>query len=132
MSCENCNKECKPVDATLEQTEPVTVPLFAVEGQGYRREKTIRGMAIVFCIALLVIALLFGAFGYYAYNLHIQSLEKIEAMNRCWIDYLREYDFDGYTYEYSQDGRGFNIIGDGNGVTSYGPEIEGDPENENP
>lgn len=132
MSCENCNKEYKPVEATLEQTEPVTVPLFAVEGQGYRREKTIRGMAIVFCIALLVIALLFGAFGYYAYSLHIQSLEKIEAINNCWIDYLREYDFEGYTYEYSQDGKGFNIIGDGNGVTTYGPEIAGDPEIENP
>ena len=124
MSCENCNHG--------ENNSPVTVPLFAVEGQGYRREKTIRGMVIVFCVALLVIALLFGAFGYYAYNLHIQSMDKVEAINRYWIDYLREYDFDGYSYEYSQDGRGLNIIGDGNGVTTYGSEGEGNSENENP
>jgi hypothetical protein len=108
------------------------VPLYAVESQGYRRERTIRGTVIVFCAALLVIALLVGAFGYYAYNLHIQSMDKVEAINRYWIDYLREYDFEGYSYEYSQDGRGLNIIGDGNGVTTSGPESESNSENENP
>lgn len=130
MSCENCKHIHGEQGEVLEA--PATVPLYAVESQGYRRERTIRGVVIVFCVALLVIALLFGAFGYYAYNLHIQSMDKVEAINRYWIDYLREYDFEGYSYEYSQDGRGLNIIGDGNGVTTYGPEIEGDPENENP
>lgn len=131
MSCENCKQECKPLEGVLQEA-PAMVPLYAVEGQGYRREKTIRGTVIVFCVALLVIALLFGAFGYYAYNLHIQSMDKVEAINRYWIDYLREYDFEGNSYEYSQDGKGLNIIGDGNGVTSYGPEVESNTEIENP
>lgn len=131
MSCENCNTGCKPVNDGLEElSAPAMVPLSAVDGQGYRRERTLRGTIIVFCVSLVVIVLLFGAFGYYAYNLQIQSMEKIESINRIWIDYLREYDFEGYTYEYSQDGKGFNIIGDGNGVTTYGPEVASDPENE--
>lgn len=130
MSCENCKHIHGEQGEVLEA--PATVPLYAVESQGYRRERTIRGVVIVFCVALLVIALLFGAFGYYAYKLHIQSMDKVEAINRYWIDYLREYDFEGYTYEYSQDGKGLNIIGDGNGVTTYEPETENNPENENP
>lgn len=131
MSCENCNH----VQAEMREA-PATVPLYAVESQGYRRERTIRGVVILFCVAMLVIALLFGAFGYYAYNLHIQSMDKVESINRYWIDYLGEYDFSGDVYEYSQDGRGLNIMGDNNGVEvsgviDDGPETENNGETEN-
>lgn len=115
MSCENCNH----VHAELREA-PAMVPLSAVEGQGYRRERTLRGTIIVFCVALLVVALLFGAFGWFAYRLHIQSLERVEAINQHWLDYLSEYDFSGESYEYSQDGRGINVIGTGNGVEYSG------------
>lgn len=141
MSCENCNN-CKPVEGVLEEmTAPAMVPLYAVEGSGYRRERTLRGTVIVFCVALLVIALLVGAFGAFAYKLHIQSLERVEAINQHWLNYLSEYDFSGESYVYSQDGRGLNIIGDNNGVDysgansgviDDGPESDTDGETENP
>lgn len=128
MSCENCKHDCKPVEGVLEEIQaPAMVPLYAVEGSGYRRERTLRGTVIVFCVALLVIALLVGAFGAFAYKLHIQYLERVEAINRYWIDFLREYDFEEYSYEYSQDGKGVNIIGDRNGVEFNEPET-GDQE----
>lgn len=127
MSCENCKNECKPVDGVqTELTAPAVVPLFAVEGQAYRREKTLRGTVIVFCVALLVIALLVGLFGFYAYQLHVESLNKVEAINKYWLDFISEYEFEGYSYEYTQDGKGLNIIGDNNGVNGYGPESESD------
>lgn len=120
MSCENCKKECKPVEGVLEElTAPAMVPVYAVEGQNYRRERTLRGTVIVFCVALLVISILVGVFGYFAYQLHVQSMEKVEAINRYWLDFLGQYDIEGDYTEYSQDGRGINIIGDGNGVTGY-------------
>lgn len=120
MSCENCKQECKPVEGVLEELEaPAMVPLYAVESQGYRRERTLRGTVIVFCVALLVISILVGVFGYFAYQLHVQSMEKVEAINRYWLDFLGQYDIEGDYNEFSQDGRGINIIGDGNGVTGY-------------
>lgn len=123
MSCENCKKECKPIEGTLEEmTSPAMVPLYAVESQGFRRERTIRGTVILFCVALLVISILVGVFGYFAYQLHAQSMEKVEAINRYWLDFLGQYDIEGKYTEYSQDGRGINIIGDSNGVTGYEPE----------
>lgn len=116
MSCENC----KHVQGELQELEaPAMVPLYAVESQGYRRERTLRGTVIVFCVALLVISILVGVFGYFAYQLHVQSMEKVEAINRYWLDFLGQYDIEGDYTEYSQDGRGINIIGDGNGVTGY-------------
>ena len=116
MSCENC----KHVQGELQELEaPAMVPLYAVESQGYRRERTLRGTVIVFCVALLVISILVGVFGYFAYQLHVQSMEKVEAINRYWLDFLGQYDIEGDYTEYSQDGRGLNIIGDGNGVTGY-------------
>lgn len=114
MSCENCNH----VQAELREA-PAMVPLYAVESQGYRRERTLRGTVIVFCVALLVISILVGVFGYFAYQLHVQSLEKVESINRYWLDFLGQYDIEGDYTEYSQDGRCINIIGDGNGVTGY-------------
>lgn len=136
MSCENCKKECKPVDGVLQEA-PAMVPLYAVESQGYRRERTLRGTVIVFCVALLVISILVGVFGYFAYQLHVQSMEKVEAINKYWLDYLSEYDFSADVYEYSQDGRGLNIMGDNNGVEvsgviDDGPEIESGGETSNP
>lgn len=118
MSCENCKQECKPVESVLQEA-PAMVPLYAVESQGYRRERTLRGTVIVFCVALLVISILVGVFGYFAYQLHVQSMEKVEAINRYWLDFLGQYDIEGDYTEYSQNGRGINIIGDGNGVTGY-------------
>ena len=124
MSCENC----KHVQGELKELEaPAMVPLYAVEGSGYRRERTLRGTVIVFCVALLVIALLVGAFGAFAYKLHIQTLERVEAINQHWLDYLSEYDFSGESYVYSQDGRGLNIMGDNNGV-DYNGVIDDGPE----
>lgn len=117
MNCENCNH-------STDRPDPAFVPLVAVEGQSYRRERTLRGTVIVFCVALLVIALLVGVFGYFAYQLHVQSMEKVEAINRYWIDFISQYEFEGDYTEYSQDGKGLNIIGNGNGVTAYGPEAE--------
>lgn len=122
MNCENCKKDCKP-----EEQVPAMVPLYAVEGSGYRREKTLRGTVVVFCVALLVIVLLVGTFGWFAYKLHIQSLSRVEAINQRWIDYLENYDFSGDSYEYSQDGRGINVMGSGNGVDYYvGDEVTDD------
>lgn len=121
MSCENCKKDCKPVEGVLQEA-PAMVPLYAVESQGYRRERTLRGTVIVFCVALLVISILVGVFGYFAYQLHVQSMEKVEAINRYWLDFLGECDIEGDYAEYSQDGRGINIIGDGNGVSGYESE----------
>lgn len=117
MSCENCNH-------STDRPDPVSVPLVAFEGQSYRRERTLRGTVIVFCVAMLVIAILVGVFGYFAYHLHVQTLEKVEAINRYWIDFISQYEFEGDHTEYSQDGKGLNIIGNGNGVTAYGPETE--------
>lgn len=130
MNCENCNH-------SMERPDPVSVPLAAVEGQSYRRERTLRGAVIVFCVALLMIFLLVGVFGLFAYRLNIQTLEKVEAINQHWLDYLSEYDFSGEVYEYSQDGRGLNIMGDNNGVEvsgviADGSETESDGAPENP
>lgn len=130
MNCENCNH-------STDRPDPVFVPLASVEGQSYRRERTLRGTVIVFCVALLVISILVGVFGYFAYQLHVQSLEKIEAINKYWLDYLSEYDFSGDVYEYSQDGRGLNIMGNNNGVEvsgviADGSETESDGAPENP
>lgn len=122
MGCDNC----KVQDSTTK--DPIMVPLVAVEGQGFRREKTLRGTVITFCAAMLVISILVGVFVWFSYRLQTQTMEKIESINRYWIDFIREYDFENYSYEYSQDGRGLNIIGDGNGVTNYGPEAESESE----
>lgn len=129
MSCENCNH-------STDRPDPASVPLVAFEGQSYRRERTLRGTVIVFCVAMLVIAILVGVFGYFAYHLHVQTLEKVEAINKYWLDYLSEYDFSGDVYEYSQDGRGLNVMGDNNGVEVSGviadeseTESDGSPEN---
>lgn len=130
MNCENCNH-------FTERPDPASVPLAAVEGQSYRRERTLRGAVIVFCVALLMISVLVGVFGLFAYRLNIQTLEKVEAINQHWLDYLSEYDFSGEVYEYSQDGRGLNIMGDNNGVEvsgviADGSETESDGAPENP
>lgn len=118
MNCENCNH-------STDRPDPVSVPLASVEGQSYRRERTLRGTVIVFCVAMLMIFLLVGVFGLFAYRLNIQTLEKIEAINQHWLDYLSEYDFSGEVYEYSQDGRGLNIMGDNNGVEVSGVIADG-------
>lgn len=135
MSCENCKHIHGEQGEVLEA--PAMVPLYAVEGKDYRRERTIRGTVIVFCVALLVISILVGVFGYFAYHLHVQSMEKVEAINKYWLDHLSEYDFSGDVYEYSQDGRGLNIMGDNNGVEvsgviDDGPETENNGETANP
>jgi hypothetical protein len=107
MDCKNC---------TERNTEPVSVPFFAVEGTNYRTNKTMRWMAVVFIVSLLVIATVIGLCGLLVYRTNRQCIEKVEAINQHWLDYLSEYDFSGESYEYSQDGRGINIMGDNNGV----------------
>lgn len=107
MECKNCSEHNK---------EPVSVPLFAVEGTNYRTNKTMRWMAVVFIVSLIVIATVVGLCGLLVYRTNRQCIEKVEQINQHWLDYLREYDFSGDSYEYSQDGRGINIMGDNNGV----------------
>jgi primase-polymerase (primpol)-like protein len=53
---------------------------------------------------------------------HERDMEKIEANNQAWIDYLQQYDF--ADYEYVQDGKGVNVMGNGNGVEIHGSESE--------
>lgn len=125
MSCENCNH-------SGESKEVATVPLYAVESQSFRRERTIRATVIVFCVALLVIVLLIGACGVMVYRINRECLEKIDGINRYWIDFLGQYDFENYSYEYSQDGKGLNIIGDGNEVTNDGTTADSDSAEANP
>ena len=109
--------DCKKCEANNEKT-PVTVPLFAVEGQSYRSNKTMRYMVTIFCVALLIIAIVIGLCGIVVYRTNRDCLDKVEAINAYWLDFISQYDFDCDTY--TQDGRGINIIGDGNGVTDYG------------
>ena len=115
MNCENCKQN--------EKQDPVMVPLISVESADFRREKTLRGSVATFVVALLIIALIVGACGVFVYQIQMECLEKIDGINRYWIDFISQYDFEDYSYEYSQDGKGLNIIGDNNGV-NYGPEIE--------
>lgn len=115
MGCENCKNDCK---------EPVTVPLYTVEGKDYRREKTFRGTVVVFCAALLIITLIIGVCGIMVYRINNECLEKIDGINKYWIDFLSQYDIENYSYDYTQDGRGINIIGDNNGVTNNGTEAD--------
>lgn len=125
MSCENCNH-------SGESKEVATVPLYAVESQSFRRERTIRATVIVFCVALLVIVLLIGACGVMVYRINRECLEKIDGINRYWIDFLGQCDFENYSYEYSQDGKGLNIIGDGNEVKNDGTTADSDSAEANP
>lgn len=125
MSCDNCSH-------SGEMKEVATVPLYAVESQSYRRERTIRATVIVFCVALLIIALLIGACGVFVYRINRDCLDKIDGINRYWIDYIAQYDFANYSYEYAQDGKGLNIIGDNNEVTNDGTTAESDGQETNP
>lgn len=120
MECKNCSEHNK---------EPVSVPLFAVEGTNYRTNKTMRWLAVVFIVSLLVIALVVGFCGVMVYRTNKVCIEKIESINQYWIDYMREYDFSGESCEYSQDGQGINIMGDRNGVR-YNGVVDDEPESE--
>lgn len=113
MDCNNCTKHD-------EKKEPVTVPLFAVEGQNFRSNQTSRHLATMFCICLIVIAIIIGLCGMVVYQTNRDCLEKIDEINKYWIAYISEYDYGSYSYEYSQDGRGLNIIGNSNGVDASG------------
>lgn len=113
MDCQNCEHN--------NDKTPVTVPLFAVEGQNYRANKTSRHLATVFCVSLIIIALIIGLCGMVVYRTNRDCLDKVETINAYWLDFVSHYDFEGDSY--AQDGRGINIIGDGNGVTDYGPEV---------
>lgn len=125
MECKNCSEHNR---------EPVSVPLFAVEGTNYRTNKTMRWMAVVFIVSLIVIATVVGLCGLMVYRtnksciekvqaINADNIEKIEQINQHWLDYLSEYDFSGDSYEYSQDGRGINIMGDNNGVDYDGTGV---------
>jgi hypothetical protein len=115
MDCNNCNKHD-------EKKEPVTVPLFAVEGQNFRANQTSRHLATMFCVSLIIIAIIIGLCGMVVYRMNKDCLEKVDNINRYWIDYFSECDIVGESYDYTQDGRGLNIIGDNNGVTAYESE----------
>jgi len=113
MDCNNCEHH--------NDKAPVQVPLFAVEGQSYRSNKTMRYMVTIFCVSLLIVAIVIGLCGVVVYRTNRDCLDKVEAINSYWLDFVSQYDFEGDSY--AQDGRGINIIGDGNGVTDYGPEV---------
>lgn len=128
MSCSNCSN--------TEQAVPAMVPLYAVEGESFRKNKTMRMMAMMFVVCLVIISIVIGLCGVMVYRSNKDCLEKVEAINQHWLDYLAEYDFSGETYEYSQDGRGLNIMGDNNGVDYNGviddeqkAESDGSPQN---
>lgn len=115
MDCQNCEHN--------NDKTPVTVPLFAVEGQNYRANKTSRHLATVFCVSLVIIALIIGLFGVIVYRMNQECLAKVESINRYWLEFFAEFDIDGDITDYNQDGRGINIIGDGNGVNGYESEV---------
>lgn len=113
MDCATCNKN----------KEPASVPLYTVEGKDFRRERTFRGTVAMFCVALLIITFIIGACGVMVYRINRECLDKIDGINKYWIDFLSQYDIENYSYDYTQDGKGINIIGDNNGVTNNGPEV---------
>lgn len=115
MDCTNCSKH-------EEAKEPVNVPLFAVEGQNFRANQTSRHLATLFCLSLVIIAIIIGLCGMVVYKTNKECLEKVDNINRYWIEYFGECDIVGESYDYTQDGRGLNIIGDNNGVSAYEPE----------
>lgn len=115
MDCNNCEHQ--------NDKTPVQVPLFAVEGQSYRSNKTMRYMVTVFCVSLLIIAIVIGLCGMVVYRMNRDCLDKVEKINAYWLDFMSQYNFSGDYTDYTQDGRGINIIGDGNGVTGYEPEV---------
>lgn len=115
MDCNNCEH--------MNDKTPVQVPLFAVEGQSYRSNKTMRYMVTIFCVSLLIIAIVIGLCGMVVYRTNRDCLDKVEKINQYWLEFISQYDFTGDYTDYTQDGRGINIIGDGNGATGYEPEI---------
>lgn len=120
MDCQNCEHN--------NDKTPVTVPLFAVEGQNYRANRTMRYMVTVFCVALLIIAIVIGLCGMVVYRTNRDCLDKVEAINAYWLDFISQHDFECDSY--TQDGRGINIIGDGNGVTDYGTKADCEEDDE--
>lgn len=120
MDCQNCEHN--------NDKTPVTVPLFAVEGQNYRANRTMRYMVTVFCVALLIIAIVIGLCGMVVYRTNRDCLDKVESINAYWLDFISQYDFECDSY--TQDCRGVNIIGDGNGVTDYGTEVDSSEDDE--
>lgn len=115
MECNNCEHQ--------HDKSPAQVPLFAVEGQSYRSNKTMRYMVTIFCVSLLIVAIVIGLCGVVVYRMNRDCLDKVEAINAYWLDFMSQYDFSGDYTDYTQDGRGINIIDDGNGVTGYEPEV---------
>lgn len=113
MSCETCENKSGAV---------ASVPLYSVEGERYAAKSSIT----VLIVCLVLVACLTAGTLAFCYKVNKDCLDKVEAINRYWIDYISQYDFESYTYE--QDGQGLNIIGDRNGVDYYVPEADGTPE----
>ena len=131
MNCENCKAAKAAATEKIDDHEsPALVPLYAVEGDSFRKNKTVRMLAVMFVVSLIIIAVIVGFFGFMSYRMNRDYIEKVEAINQHWLDYLSEYDFSSESYEYSQDGRGLNIMGDNNGV-EIGEEIDDGSEAEN-
>ena len=78
MGCQNCEKEV------------ASVPLYSVEGERYYAKKSHNTMLV--CL-ILVVCLFLGMMAF-CYKVNQDCLNKIEAMNQYWLDYLSQYDFE--------------------------------------
>lgn len=98
MDCNTCKEN---------RVEPV--PYIAHESAMARQERTIKRLWIV----LIVCSFLLAACAGVCYVLHKNCVDKIEKINKEWIDYISQYDFEDYAVDVSTDGGGnANYIGE--------------------
>ena len=121
MSCEDCSNRGKDCGINeKEERQPLaSVPLASVESERHHRSSYTK---IVFaCFSIVLVSLILCVA--FCYKVNNDCLNKVEAMNRYWLEYIGQYDFEEYSYSYAQDGEGINVMGDNNGVDYNGPEI---------
>lgn len=88
--------------------ENETIPRLVWERDQARSSHTVKVLSR--CLVFLTLAFLAVVAAFLLY---------IHQKDKEWLDFLSQYDFEGYSY--SQDGEGVNIMGDNNGV-NYGAE----------
>jgi len=93
MDCSKCEKD-KAI------AEPV--PYIAHESGAARQERIITKL----CIALVICIVLLACCVFTCFKLNKNNVEKIEAINQEWLDYLSQYDFESYAVDVSSDGGG--------------------------
>lgn len=109
-NCKSCEKE------SIKKSDVTSVPLASVESERHHRNSNSRVVTACFCLVLIALILCVA----FCYKVNKDCLDKVDAMNKYWIDYISQYDFEDYSYEYTQDGKGLNIMGDNNGVEYHG------------